>query len=211
MLHPRTIAQLLWAGPVYAVAYFAMGATFSGLRDTNPLFYSVLMMPLGILLVIAAFGIWISLRTLTGRHTPVATLRHIPFGELRLRADEILPAAAGLTVAWPALLYIAPLVATFPSPSQIYVIQIPGIFSGLFVAWAIWNWPVSRAMKIYQVLTPILLVLAASLQVAVAGDDLYITIVARALGLFYFAWLFITPLWLASLMRQQSTLAEQAQ
>lgn len=57
-----------------------------------------------------------------------------------------------------------------------------------------------------QVLTPILLVLAASLQVAVAGDDLYITIVARALGLFYFAWLFITPLWLAGLMRQQSVL-----
>lgn len=204
MPHPRTIAQLLWAGPVYAVAYFAMGATFSELRDTNPLFYGVLMMPLGILLVIAAFGIWAALRTLAGRHTPVATLRHIPFGELRLRADEILPAAAGLTVAWPALLYIAPLVAAFPSPSQIYVIQAPGAFSGLFVAWAIRDMPVSRRMKIYQVLTPVLLVLSVPLQVGVAGEGPYITTVARAVGLLYFAWLFITPLWLAGLMRQQS-------
>ncbi len=165
-------------------------------------------MPLGILLVMVALGVWFALRTLAGRNTPIATLRHIPFGELRLRLDEILPVAAGLTVACPALLYIVPHVVTFPTASQIYLVQLPGIFSGLFVAWAIWDMPVSRAMKIYQVVTPILLVLSVSLQAAVAGEGLYITIVVRALGLFYFAWLFVTPLWLASLMRLQSTPAD---
>lgn len=211
MPHPRQISLLLWAGPAYVVAWFATGfaAELFGLRDT--ILFNVLMLLLGILLVAVAFGIWFSLRMLAGRYTPIAALRHIPFGELRLRLDEILPFAAALTVAWPALLYIVPRVVTFPTPGQIFLIQFPGAFSGLLVGWAIWNMPVSRAMKVYQFVTPILLVLAVLLVVGFSDEDPAVALFAQVLGFAYFAWLFITPVWLASLMRQRRASVELAE
>lgn len=210
MPHPRKISLLLWAGPAYAVAYLAIAFAVQRFELRDTILFNVLMMPLGILLIAVALGVWFALRVLAGRYVPIATLRYIPFGELRLRLDEILPLAAALTIAWPALLYVVPRVVT-PTATLIFLIQVPGVFSGLFVGWAIWNIPVSRAMKVYQVVTPILLMLGVILDVGFSDENPRMAFVARVLGFAYIAWLFITPIWLASLMRQRRAPAELAE
>src|SRR5690606_4675531 len=98
-----------------------------------------------------------------------------------------------------------------PTATLIFLIQVPGVFSGLFVGCAIWNIPVSRAMKVYQVVTPILLVLGVLLDVGFSDENSRMAFVARVLGFAYIAWLFITPIWLASLMRQRRAPAELAE
>jgi len=213
----KTIRLLLWLGPVFVVgsyaAIFVFGAldpSFSFMSSSgqslsmpdaaHPVLFNEVRRVLGVLLIATGCGVWLSLRLLAGRNVPFGELH--PFGDLRPQLYRILPGIVGYSVAALGIGLVFPEV--FSTADLFHVIEAPSVFSGWLVVWALWNVTTSSAMKMYQILTPILIIIGAIVVPGYSGlvDRAYIGLYGLLSSILYFGWLAITSYWLINAVGQ---------